>query len=209
LRPETFFASKLSLPYRTLWLGALPAGCASAVSLFDLRDPAALSAAVAGLPGVRVVDEVAGISETLHRYRRIALMLAAAVYALIGLLLAARYGLAGSMATLLPALGGGLLALAALGWCGAPVNLFHVLALLLVLGMGSDYTIFLRESRGAETRALLAVLLAAATAVLSFGLLAFSSVPFIRAIGAVQAPGICFSVLLALALRPRPLQEAR
>jgi len=71
-----------------------------------------------------------------------------------------------------------------------------------VMGMGSDYTIFLREARGAEAPALLAVVLATLTAVLSFGLLGFSSTPFIRAIGLVEALGVSFAVILALALRP-------
>jgi predicted exporter len=83
-----------------------------------------------------------------------------------------------------------------------PLNLFHVLALLLVLGMGADYAIFLREARGDEGPAMLAVVLAMLTAALSFGLLSFSSTPFIRAIGQVQALGIFIALLLALALRP-------
>jgi len=38
--------------------------------------------------------------------------------------------------------------------------------------------------------------------VLSFGLLGFSSTPFLRAIGLVQALGVSFAVILALLLRP-------
>ncbi|HWY23529.1 MAG TPA: hypothetical protein VNX47_01335, partial [Nevskia sp.] len=146
--------------------------------------------------------KIADISEILQRYRRIALLLTLGIYVVIGVLLARRYGLAGSAAVLLPALGGGALALALLAWAGVPINLFHVLALLLVLGMGSDYSIFLREARGPEGPAMLAVVLAVLTAALSFGLLAFSSTPFIRAIGQVQALGIGIALVLALALRP-------
>jgi predicted exporter len=201
LRPQDFFAGAASEPYRMLWLGQVGGGWASAITLFDLHDPAALEQA-AGLPGVRLVDKIADISEILQRYRRIALWLILGVYLVIGLLLARRYGAAGSAAVLLPAVGGGVLAVALLAWAGVPINLFHVLALLLVLGMGSDYAIFLREARGAEGPALLAVVLAVATAALSFGLLGFSSTPFIRAIGQVQALGIALALVLALALRP-------
>jgi predicted exporter len=204
LQPEAFFAGAAAEPYRPLWLGQVGGGWASAVTLFDLRDPAALAQAVADLPGVRLVDKIADISDILQRYRRIALLLTLGVYVVIGLLLSRRYGFAGAVSLLLPAMGGGLLALALLAWAGVPLNLFHVLALLLVLGMGSDYSIFLREARGGEGPALLAVVLAMLTAALSFGLLAFSSTPFIRAIGQVQALGIFIAVLLALALRSRP-----
>lgn len=203
LRPQTFFAGAAADPYRPLWLGRVGDGYAGAASLFDLRDPDALARAADGLPGVRLIDKIADISEVLYRYRRIAMLLTAAVYVVIGLLLAWRYGLAGGIVTCLPPVGGGLLALAVLAWAGVPLSLFHMLALLLVMGMGSDYTIFLREARGPEGPVLLAVVLATLTAVLSFGLLAFSSTPFIHAIGQVQALGIGFAVLLALALRPK------
>jgi len=208
LRPEAFFAGAAAEPYRPLWLGQVGGGWASAVTLFDLRDPAALTQAVADLPGVRLIDKIADISEILQRYRRIALLLTLGVYVVIGLLLSRRYGFAGAASLLLPAVGGGLLAAALLAWAGVPLNLFHVLALLLVLGMGSDYAIFLREARGGEGPAMLAVVLAMLTAALSFGLLAFSSTPFIRAIGQVQALGISIALLLALALRP-PRAAAR
>src|SRR5581483_4072305 len=158
--------------------------------------------AVAGLPGVRLIDKIADISDVLQRYRRIALLLILAVYAVIGLLMSRRYGFAGAAALVLSPAGGGLVATALLAWAGVPLNLFHVLALLLVLGMGADYAIFLREARGDEGPAMLAVVLAMLTAALSFGLLSFSSTPFIRAIGQVQALGIFIALLLALALRP-------
>ncbi|HZR36145.1 MAG TPA: MMPL family transporter [Nevskia sp.] len=202
LRPEEFFAGAASEPYRPLWLGQVGGGWASAVTLFDLRDPAALAQAVAGLPGVRLIDKIADISDVLQRYRRIALLLILAVYAVIGLLMSRRYGFAGAAALVLSPAGGGLVATALLAWAGVPLNLFHVLALLLVLGMGADYAIFLREARGDEGPAMLAVVLAMLTAALSFGLLSFSSTPFIRAIGQVQALGIFIALLLALALRP-------
>ena len=209
LTPDAFFASAAAEPYRPLWLGAVGGGQASAVTLFDVRDAGALEQAAARLPGVRLVDKIDDISQILRHYRRIALLLTALVYAAIGLLLWRRYGWRGAGATLLPAVGGSLLALACLAWCGVPVNLFHVLALLLVLGMGSDYSIFLREARGPEGPALLAVVVAMLTAVLSFGLLAFSSTPFIRAIGQVQALGIVSAVALALLLRPPATAAAR
>jgi len=202
LQPDAFFAGALAEPYRALYLGRVGNGEATAVALFDVRDAGALEQAVAQVPGVRLVDKLSDISELLGSYRRIALMLIAGTYVLIGIVLSLRYGFAGAIAALMPVIGGGALCIALLGWAGVPLNLFHVLGLLLVLGMGSDYTIFLRESRGAVAPALLAVVLATLTAVLSFGLLAFSSIPFIRAIGLVQALGVTLAVVMAIGLRP-------
>jgi predicted exporter len=132
----------------------------------------------------------------------VALKLIIATYVLISVLLSRRYGWMGAVETLFPVLGGAVVCVALLGWAGVPLNLFHVLGLLLVLGMGSDYTIFLRESRNAPAPALLAVTLATLTAVLSFGLLAFSSISFIHAIGLVEALGLLLVVGIAIALRP-------
>ena len=82
------------------------------------------------------------------------------------------------------------------------MNLFHVLSLLLVLGLGVDYAIILREGRSHQ--AVLAVFLSMTTTLISFGLLGFSSVPFVRSIGITVALGVAFTFLIAIASKPRP-----
>src|SRR5215472_6628540 len=84
------------------------------------------------------------------------------------------------------------LALAFLGATGQKLQLFHVLALMLLLGIGVDYSIFLHErstSRHASP-AWLAVGLSAASTLLSFGLLGFSKTPALQAFGFTMAVGI-------------------
>ena len=103
--------------------------------------------------------------------------------------------------TALPAATGLALTLATLGLLHEPVNLFHVLSLLLVLGLGVDYAIILREGRNQQ--AVLAVFLSMTTTLISFGLLGFSSVPFVRSIGITVAFGVAFTFLVALAAKPR------
>ena len=97
--------------------------------------------------------------------------------------------------TALPAAAGLALTLATLGFMHEPVNLFHVLSLLLVLGLGVDYAIILREGRSQQ--AVLAVFLSMTTTLISFGLLGFSSVPFVRSIGITVAFGVAFTFLIA------------
>ena len=84
------------------------------------------------------------------------------------------------------------------------MNLFHVLSLLLVLGLGVDYAIILREGRNQQ--AVLAVFLSMTTTLISFGLLGFSSVPFVRSIGITVALGVAFTFLIALAARRAAFQ---
>jgi predicted exporter len=70
----------------------------------------------------------------------------------------------------------------------------------LVLGIGIDYAIFLREGRSSPLSSLIAVLVSAATALLSFGLLAFSQTPFIHSFGLTLAIGIFSALVVAQAI---------
>ncbi|HEY5801664.1 MAG TPA: MMPL family transporter, partial [Burkholderiaceae bacterium] len=70
-------------------------------------------------------------------------------------------------------------------------------ALMLLLGVGVEYGIFMQEQpeRG-ETAPWLAVGLAAANTILSFGLLALSSTPALRAFGFTMLAGTALAWLL-------------
>ena len=88
----------------------------------------------------------------------------------------ARYGLRGGIATTLPVLLAVGVTLAVFGYARVPLNLFNWLALMLVLGVGANYAVFLREGclrADADLGAVwTGVLLSAATTLLSFGMLA-------------------------------------
>jgi predicted exporter len=101
---------------------------------------------------------------------------------------------------LLPTVLAGLLALGVLGWLGQPLQLFNVLALLLLLGVGVDYGIFLIE-QGGNSRAWLAVCLGATGTGLSFGLLGLSATPALRAFGLTLLLGVVAAWLLSPLLR--------
>jgi predicted exporter len=103
--------------------------------------------------------------------------------------------------------GAAALTLATLGLFGVTANLFNVLALLLVLGMGVDYSVFMREGAqagtGSRATVVMAILLAGLMTLLSFGMLAFSATPFIRSIGLTVLLGVTFTFVLALVCAPR------
>ena len=76
----------------------------------------------------------------------------------------------------------------------------HAVALLLVLSMGVDYGVFLAESRAdldGLAATLLSVLVACASTVLAFGLLAMSASPALQAIGVTVGLGVLLSLVLA------------
>jgi predicted exporter len=82
--------------------------------------------------------------------------------------------------------------------------------MLLIVAVGSNYALFFDRSaadrdRSALPRTLASLLLANASTVLGFCVLAFSSVPVLNALGRTVAPGTLLALLLAAALAPREL----
>lgn len=204
LSPEAWLAHPASAAQRTLWLGPIDEGYASVIALIGVRDVAALAALQS--PGAQFIDRVADISEVLGRYRERASMLIACAWLLIGSLLVMRYGLRDAVRLLAVPLGAALLTLALFGLLGISASLFNVLALFLVLGLGMDYGVFLRESRDARAPTLLALALSTLGTMLSYGLLAFSATPFIRSLGLTLTVGIGLTWLFAL-LSQRPARD--
>ena len=206
LTPEAWLASPAAAPFRHLWLGRTPAGTASIVVPIGAADGERLEQAAAGLAGVSFVDKAASVTRLFREYRKgFSYGLAAAVLVVLGVL-SLRYRLAGGAAVLLPTLLGMAAALAAAGYGGVPITLFSVMALMLVLGVGVNYSIFLVEGRGRFGITSIAVALSAATTVLSFGLLAFSGTAALSRFGGTLLAGVAAAVLLsplALSFDPR------
>ena len=192
----------LAAPLRPLWLGDVDGRHASVVMLQGLS-PANLPAIVAaahGIDGVRWIDRTATFSSLLGHYRVQMSWLLLAGYVAVGLALLLRFGRSGWRA-LLPTALAALLSLAALGWIGEPLQLFGVLAQLLLLGIGVDYGIFLLEHRD-DGASWLAVCLGAASTLLAFGLLSLSATPALHGFGLMLLLGIGSVWLLSPCLRP-------
>ena len=102
--------------------------------------------------------------------------------------------------------------LAALSASGAALGILHLVGLLLVVAIGSNYALFfdhLREVGRADEDTLASLALANLTTVCSFGLLALSSIPALYAIGEVVAPGALLSLVLSAAfIGPRQSRGA-
>jgi predicted exporter len=88
-------------------------------------------------------------------------------------------------------------ALAAYGYVGVPLTLFSIMGLVLVLGVGVNYAIFVVEAGDRAPAPFAGVLLSAATTLLSFGLLSLSSMPALHQFGTILLIGISASVLFA------------
>jgi predicted exporter len=164
----------------------------------------AIARSADGLPGVRWVDQVDSVSALLGRYRRTMGALLVAGHLAVLLALTVRYGRRAWRAWL-PTAVASLATLALLAVFGQPLQLFNVLALALLLGIGIDYGIFLleRERDGDSSgSAWLAVVLGAGSTWLSFGLLALSTTPALRSFGLTLLFGIAIVWFIAPSYRP-------
>ncbi|HEU0153714.1 MAG TPA: MMPL family transporter [Arenimonas sp.] len=201
---DAWLAHPVSAPMRPLWLGSVDGRWGSVVLLEGLspeRLPA-LAQAAEGLPGVRWIDRSATISGVLAHYRHQMSLLLVAGYLAVALALWLRFGRRAWRAWLPTALAA-TLSLAMLGWLGVPLQLFGVLAQLLLLGVGIDYGIFLLEHRD-DPASWLAVSLGAASTLLAFGLLALSATPALHSFGLALLLGIGIVWLITPCFRPAP-----
>jgi predicted exporter len=166
-----------------------------------VKRPAALDALVAGLPGARAFDQAAFLNQTYARFRVQILEALGGHLIVILLILKLRYRRwTGTLAAFWPAVLAASTTLALFGVAGVTTNLFHVMSLLLVLSMAIDYGVFLVESARTSTSSgatLMSLVASCATALLSFGMLALSTTPALRAIGLTTGVGILLSLVLA------------
>lgn len=197
LTPEAWLASPASEPVRAQWLGRLGEGRASVVLLRGAESAQARAALAAlKLDGVTWADKVGEVSTLLGRYRQLMIGVLVVGFMLTWAALAWRFGRA-SWRALAPTALACVLTVALLAIAGQSLQLFHILPLLILLGLGVDYGIFLLEQPGrSETRPFLSVTLAAASTLLSFGLLALSGTPALQAFGLTLLLGVFLAWLL-------------
>ncbi|MHB8914493.1 MAG: MMPL family transporter [Thiobacillus sp.] len=85
---------------------------------------------------------------------------------------------------------------------GQQLIILHLVGLLLVVAVGSNYALFFDRPASADNaaispRTLASMLLANLTTVAGFGLLAFSNVSILQAMGVTVAPGVILALLYA------------
>ena len=93
---------------------------------------------------------------------------------------------------------------------GERLSIFHLVGLLLVVAVGSNYSLFFdREtaSRLDRGRTFVSLVFANTSTVIGFGVLSLSSVPVLRAIGSTVALGAILSLAFAAAFMPRRIDS--
>jgi predicted exporter len=197
----------LILHERDRWNALLPLHAADSAQAVDTaRVRAALHDAA--LEETRVLDLkqesdalYAGyLSEAIH------LSLAGVLAILVLLLIALRSPLrvARVLAPLLLAV---LTVAAGLSLSGVQLTILHLVGMLLIVAVGSNYALFFDRQAsvhraGGESLTLASLVIANASTVIGFGLLSFSQVPVLVALGTTVAPGAFLALLFAAVLTP-------
>ncbi|MBX3609929.1 MAG: MMPL family transporter [Hydrogenophaga sp.] len=157
--------------------------------------------------GALFVDLKAEFEHMYADYLRQAIVLSllgmVAIVALLSLTLRSARRLA---AVLLPLVATVAVVMAGLHLGGARLHLLHLVGMLLIVAVGSNYALFLERwcsDPAADATSLLSVLVACGTTVIGFGALAMSAVPVLQAVGATVAPGALLALVFAAALAPR------
>src|SRR5262249_18458224 len=154
-------------------------GWAAMLPLRNVADAAGVARHLVAPPGAQaVLLDLKRESEALyHSYRAQAL-----AYSLLGaaasgaLLIASLRSLRSVFAVLAPLVAAVLVTTGALALAGASLSIFHLVGLLLVVAIGSNYSLLFDRQASSQSdreRTLVSLLLANATPLIAFGLLSF------------------------------------
>ncbi len=202
LTASAFAGTGIGLRIATL-LGQDDAGNWSIVPLRGVNDPAALAGRLRAQQGVELIDLHAQTSAMFAQFRRRTFLaivggaLAIAVILAIGL-----RSPRAAMSALAPALIGATWAALGIIAFGGGLSLFHLIALMLVLGIGVNYALF-AQSAAARKDSLPSLIVTLAvvsgTTSFAFAIMATSAIPVLRAIGVTVLTGTLLT-LVACAL---------
>ncbi|WP_218354996.1 MMPL family transporter [Alteromonas lipotrueiana] len=163
-------------------------------------DLKALAAAAEAIPAIEYMNTLGDATRALKSQRKSGATLLLIAYGLVSVLLAMWYRSASAALLLLIPASASLIAVALVAASGQALNVFHIMALFLVLGLGMDYVIFAREMTAQPETTQQAILLSAVTSLLSFGLLAFSAMPVVQAFGSIILIGNTINFIAAISL---------
>nr|WP_240922399.1 MMPL family transporter [Oleiagrimonas sp. C23AA] len=182
-------------------------GWVGLATVSGVHDVAALQALAKDTGGkVRLLDLKASSESLIAAYRvRILKALAVATLLLVLTITIALRSLRRAWHVLAPMTLATFAVLAVERAVGIEISLFHLVALILAAGLGLHYALFFERQTGdaaEQRRTLHATLVCVASALLVFGMLAFSSIPVLRAIGLTVSLGVAFHFCLSILMAP-------
>jgi predicted exporter len=159
-----------------------------------------------------VLLDLKGESNLLYRtYRQEALILALLGSVAITVLLAVGLRSVRSVTVVvIPLTAAVVITMALLTALGQQLSIFHLVGLLLVVGVGSNYSLLFERPEPSEVlreRTVASVTIANLCTVIGFGILSFSSIPVLHGIGMTVAIGAFLSLVFSAVLGRHLLEE--
>jgi len=181
-------------------------------TLSGVRDATAIAAAVSATGAEARLLDLKEASESLvseYRTRILQALLVATALLLVTITLSLR-SLRRAWHVLAPMTLATFLVLAVERIAGIPISLFHLVALILAAGLGLHYALFFERDTGdpaEQRRTLHATVVCVISALLVFGMLAWSSIPVLRAIGLTVGLGVAFHFCLSILMAPHARKD--
>jgi predicted exporter len=183
------------------------AGWTAMLPLRGVSDAHAIAARLAELPDVTTLDLKRQFDELYRGYLREALLHSLLGAAAIVLLLFLSLRSPRRVLDVAAPLGAAALATCGvLALSGVQLSIFHLVGLVLVVAVGSNYSLFFDRAAPAgqeRERTVVSLVFAALTTVIGFGLLALSQVPVLSAIGSTVGLGAAMALVFS-AIMARP-----
>ena len=195
---DEWLASPVSEGWRLMWLTQANGESAVLVPVSGVQNSAALGTlSLRHSAGIAWVDRKSSFNALFALYRHLLTGLLGVALAVIACGAIVRLGWRDGLRSLVPSILSLGCGLATLTLSGHTVNLFSLLALVLVLGIGINYTLFFSNPRGTPITSMLAITLAMLTTLLTLGMLVFSATQAISSFGIVLVSGIFTAFLLS------------
>jgi predicted exporter len=181
--------------------------------LRDVKDEGALRAAIAALntPDLRVLDLTTETSTLYQTYRNQSIAYASAgMVAIFIIFTLYHWSLKRAVRLMWPLVAAVLWTGSILALAGTVLSIFHIVALLLVVGVGSNYALFFDNQVDDVSLGpvMISLVVCNLSTIFGFGVLGFSTMPVLSAIGATVGIGavLCL-VLSALYLQAKPANQ--
>lgn len=145
--------------------------------------------------GARYIDVTSDISNKIKGCRKVCLKLLAPIFLLLFAFLSCIYKPKNALKIITPSIIAAIFSIGLVAITGQEINLFHILAIFLIIGFGLDYSVF-RASRIKSSSD--AVLLSCMTTIFSFLLLSFTGFKLISSLGFILSAGLAVSYLSSL-----------
>lgn len=162
----------------------------SLVMLYDIKDPQVIID-----NGYEYIDVQQSISDRIKNCRINCLVMLLPIFVILFILLSVIYKPKNTLKILTPSILATTFSIGVLSIFNVEINLFHVLAIFLIIGFGLDYSVFKAGGiKGSKD----AVLLSCLTTVFSFLLLALTNFKLISSLGLILSIGLSVSYLTSL-----------